>query len=447
MRIPLLVLCCLFFLGVSQAQDTSRRATTRALDNRIENSLFGEAHTGFALYDLEAQRPVYGYNANRYFVPASNTKLLTFLVANRLLEAAAPAVVYQAFEDRIELWGTGYPLLLHPAFVGYDTLLPWLATRDLPLVLNFPNGDIPPRYGAGWSWDDFNYGYVFERSLLPVYGNRLYLEYREAGDTGREALFGSPAEVVDNLVMDAAQERTISRVEGSNRFTVNANFYRPYNFPLERALSVDSATTVRYLSSALPGSSIRSGDRPRPPLDALRTISTPLPDTLYRKLLQDSDNYLAEQLILLAATSRYGRPDEEAFFEWATDTLFQEMGLGEISFRDGSGLSRYNLVKPEQLVQVIAALDREVGRERLRSLLPTGGINGTLKQRFDNQPEPYVWAKTGSLSGVICISGLLRTRSGRWLAFSFMHNNVMGSSREYYATMEDILGWVYENLR
>ena len=431
----------------AQGQNLSQRTIAESLEDRIRFSeVFAQAHTGFALYDLEAERSVYGFQADRYFVPASNNKLLTFFLANRLLSHNVPALFYREYPDRVDLWGSGYPLLLHPGFVGYDTLQPWLNAQTKPLTLHLPEAENPPRYGAGWSWDDFAYGYVYERSVLPVYGNRLYLDYQPVGEDGEEHLLGAPPEVVDNLIQDAAQERTISRAEGSNRFTVNENFYRRWNFPLERALTVDSAATLRYLTDAFPGLRLRSGDQPRPPADMLRTVSATLPDTVYRKLLQDSDNFLAEQLILLAATQRYGAPDEEHFLEWVTDTLFREMDLGEISFRDGSGLTRYNLIQPDQLVRIVAALHREVGRKRLLDLLPAGGVNGTLTNRFDNRPETYIWAKTGSLSGVICISGLIRTRADRWLAFSFLHNNVMASTREYYREMEEILGWVYDNL-
>ena len=447
MRHLLLLFLGLFLGAGAQAQGLSQRAIAESLDDRIRFSeVFANAHTGFALYDIAAERPVYGFQADRYFVPASNNKLLTFFLANRLLADSVPALFYREYTDRIELWGSGYPLLLHPTFVGYDTLQTWLSQQTKPLLINFPAEEAPPRYGAGWSWDDYDYGYVYERSVLPVYGNRLYLDYRPVGESAREELFGSPSEVVNNLVQDAEQQRTITRSEGSNRFTVSENFYRRWNFPLERSLTVDSAATLRYLSDAFPGLQLRSDERPRPAAKLLRGLTTVLPDTVYRKLLQDSDNFLAEQLVLLAATQRYGAPDEEHFLEWVTDTLFREMDLGEISYRDGSGLSRYNLIQPDQLVQIVAALHREVGRERLLELLPAGGVSGTLKNRFGNRPETYVWAKTGSLSGVICISGLLRTRTDRWLAFSFLHNNVMASSREYYGEMEEILAWVYDNL-
>ncbi len=78
--------------------------------------------------------------------------------------------------------------------------------------------------------------------------------------------------------------------------------------------------------------------------------------------------------------------------------------------------------------------------------LPAGGGSGTLKRRFANRPATYVWAKTGTLSGVTCLSGLIRSKSGRWMAFSFLHNNVVGRTTPYYREMDDILGYIYDTL-
>ncbi|NJB87791.1 D-alanyl-D-alanine carboxypeptidase/D-alanyl-D-alanine-endopeptidase (penicillin-binding protein 4) [Lewinella marina] len=445
----LLSLSFLAFLGFSSsAQVISHRSLGNSLDNLVRwNTVYSEGHTGFSLSDLDSGEALYGYNAERYFVPASNVKLLTFFVAQQMLGEEAPAVFYRAHGDTTDIWGTGYPLLLHPSFYAHDTLGGWLADRRGHLVYHIPAGEEVPRYGAGWSWDDYNYGYVYERSALPVYGNRLYLDFRpEAVDGEVSGLFGSPPTVAAALIQNARQPRAISRREGSNQFTVGRNFYHPGNFPLERSLSVSPEFTVEQLDAAFPDVAVSLGDAPRPPRATLQQVTTPLPDTLLRKMLQVSDNFLAEQLILLAATERYGWPDEETFFSYLTDTLFVDMQLGEIRYADGSGLSRYNLVKPRQFTQLLTALDRAVGRDRLLDLLPTGGVNGTLEKRFDNRPEPYVWAKTGSLSGVICVSGLLRSRSGRWLSFSFLHNNVMVSPSAYYHEMENTLGWVYDNL-
>ncbi|MBB4078767.1 D-alanyl-D-alanine carboxypeptidase/D-alanyl-D-alanine-endopeptidase (penicillin-binding protein 4) [Lewinella aquimaris] len=410
------------------------------------NPVFSTGHTGFCIYDVAGDTVVYAYNADRYFVPASNVKLLTFYLSWRILADRAPAVFYRHYADRTEVWGSGYPLLLHPEFGAYDELSPWLTAQQRPLVLNFPTTEQPPRYGAGWSWDDYEYGYVYERSSFPVYGNRLYLDLTPLDASGESHLYGSPPAVASALLQDSDQERTISRSEGSNLFTVGETFYNPANFPLQRALVLSPELTTDLVAQALPQQSVGIGNRPLPPTGQYQRLEVSLPDTVYRKLLQDSDNYLAEQLIIQCAADRYGTPDEERLLDFATDTLFAEMKLGRMRYADGSGLSRYNLLQPRQLARIVLALDESVGRERLLNLLPAGGVNGTLTKRFADRPETYVWAKTGSLSGVVCLSGLVRTRTGRWLAFSFLHNNVVGRSSEYYREMERVLGWAYDHM-
>ncbi|MCY7331047.1 MAG: D-alanyl-D-alanine carboxypeptidase, partial [Saprospiraceae bacterium] len=51
----------------------------------------------------------------------------------------------------------------------------------------------------------------------------------------------------------------------------------------------------------------------------------------------------------------------------------------------------------------------------------------------------WLFAKTGSMGGVVCISGYLRTRRGKTLIFSFMNNNFVGSAKPWRLEMRRIL--------
>ncbi len=257
-----------FFALLSLTLALHAQATTpRAQLDRLvaQNPVFAGGHTGFSLYDIDREQPVYGYQADHYFVPASNVKLLTFLVAHRVLGQSVPALYYQRGADRLDIWGTGYPLLLHPSFRGYDELAPWLRQQVVPIVLHQPEAETPPRYGAGWSWDDFNYGYVYERTALPIYGNRLHLERDPDPGLLGSALLGSPPEVAGALVMDADQPYTIRRGEEENVFTVNENIYKLGDSPLQRALHTSGDFTLRQLREAFPALTIGGHLRPRPP--------------------------------------------------------------------------------------------------------------------------------------------------------------------------------------
>ncbi len=427
-----------------QLSSEERDFLRRSVDG---NEVFGQAHTGFVLYDLGTGTQLYAYNADRRFVPASNVKLFTYYLAQRVLGNTAPAVFYQQFQDHYELWGTGYPLALHPEFLAEDLLTPWLRTRGKPLTLNYPIGEGKlPRYGSGWSWDDYDGGYVFERSTFPLFGNRLYLQRRRLAANDAEYVFASPPGFLGQLREVPEQRRRVHRSEVGNDFTVRPG-YLPATAALQRSLSLSPYWMVNELNAVDTTLRATVGVRPLPPPGTREAFEVSLPDTVYRRFLQNSDNYLAEQLLLLTASKRYGYPDESLVLDYAVDTLLPTIGVENVRWADGSGLSRYSLFTPRHLARVVVALDQEVGRERLRSLLAEGGgDSGTLRRRFDGAQEPYVWAKTGSLSGVACVSGLLRTQEGRWLVFSFMHNNFVGGSGPYYEEMEKVLGWVYERM-
>ncbi len=432
-----------------QAQVNTTDLAAQTLQELTElNEVFAGGQTGFVLYDLDEQTSIYGTNADRRFVPASNIKLLTFYLANHLLGRKAPGLFYQEFNDHYEVWGTGYPLLLHPAFTDYDEATPWLNKRGKPIIINTPFAPAQqvPRYGAGWSWDDYNDGYVYELSALPIFGNRLYLDLSEIDTLGRQTLLGVPASVAGAIREVPTQKARIRRSEFGNDFTVSPDFIDRSSFPLQRPLHLSGRMVANELSAAFPNQQISTGQAPYPAPETMNTLEVSVPDTVFRKILQNSDNFLAEQLLLQTAAQRYHRPDARAIIKYAKDTLLPTIGIEDIRWVDGSGLSRYNLLTPRHMARVVMALDQEVGRDRLRTLLPEGGTSGTLTTRFNNKPTPYVWAKTGSLSGVLCLSGLLQTKRGKWLAFSFMHNNFVGGSRNYYAEMEKTLGWCYENL-
>lgn len=88
---------------------------------------------------------------------------------------------------------------------------------------------------------------------------------------------------------------------------------------------------------------------------------------------------------------------------------------------DGSGLSRYNQVSPDDFVWLLDKMQQEFGMQRLRNILPTGGQGSLLN--YYKADSSFIFAKTGSLSGQISISGYLYTLKNRLLVFSVLVNN------------------------
>ncbi len=171
--------------------------------------------------------------------------------------------------------------------------------------------------------------------------------------------------------------------------------------------------------------------------------SIPL-DSLYKVMLQDSDNFVAEQLLLQCAAEVSDTLKSEIAIRYSIKNFLADLP-DPPQWVDGSGLSRYNLFTPRSLVELWRKIDRTMQRERLFSLLAVGGKSGTLRNSY-KADEPYIFGKTGSLSNQNSLSGFLITRKKRVLIFSFMNNNFTASGLEVRKRTEKILKQVHDKL-
>jgi D-alanyl-D-alanine carboxypeptidase/D-alanyl-D-alanine-endopeptidase (penicillin-binding protein 4) len=137
-----------------------------------------------------------------------------------------------------------------------------------------------------------------------------------------------------------------------------------------------------------------------------------------------SDNFFAEQTLLMVSNERLGIMKDERIIDTLLKTDLKELPQKPV-WVDGSGLSRYNLFSPQDFVWLLNMMKNEFGFERMKSLLPTGS-NGTLGIYY-KEDSGRIYAKTGSLSGVICLTGYLITRKDHVLVFSVLVNNHNGS--------------------
>ncbi|MBU1820352.1 MAG: D-alanyl-D-alanine carboxypeptidase, partial [Bacteroidetes bacterium] len=274
--------------------------------------------------------------------------------------------------------------------------------------------------------------YQPERSSLPVYGNI--------------ARFSSPSglyvRVVPELLQDSLSLDTtiagLARDQFSNRFWRSPRAL-PAGLIEDIPFRTSDALTAALLAKGLNQPVVHTN---APLSGPVKTVYSIPADSLYTRMMQVSDNMLAEQLMLLYATARGLPLSTEAAIEHAKENLLADLP-DRVVWRDGSGLSRYNLFTPRSIIVLLGKIYQKVPQEKLWSILPAGGASGTLRNMFKGQ-EAFVHAKTGSLSNNYCLSGYLVTKKGKLLYFSFMNNNFVRPTSEIRNEVARVLTGLYQ---
>ena len=78
-------------------------------------------------------------------------------------------------------------------------------------------------------------------------------------------------------------------------------------------------------------------------------------------------------------------------------------------------------------------------------MLPAGGKSGTLKNAYPKTNEPFVFGKTGSLTGVHNQSGFVVTKKGKVYTYSFMNNNFVNPTAAVRNEMVRIITYIHDN--
>ncbi|UBM57305.1 D-alanyl-D-alanine carboxypeptidase [Marinilongibacter aquaticus] len=380
------------------------------VDNHLSGYLFFEPSSGDTLL---------AHNANTYFTPASTTKIFTLFCSLQTIGDSIPALVYRENLDRIWFWGTGDPSLLRSDFPQSQKTIDFLKSKTHKELVFSSANFTHKTYGQGWMWDDFNDDYQTEISSFPLYGNLLHY-------TNGDVL---PAIFADSLNFSPETGRTIHRSRWQNTFAV-PQAAKTQNLPFICSPETQMAILGQVLNKKITQSQVTLAD------ERQVIYSTPR-DSVLQHMMYVSDNMLAEQLMLVNAGI-------------LTDTLDVQLGIAKIlagplkdlpqkpRWVDGSGLSRYNLISPADLVYVLQKIEASEGQEKLNTYFASNGLQGTLKS-FAADEKPFILGKSGSMSGVYNLAGFLKTDSGKTLIFAVMNNNFTQSVQAVRKDVERFL--------
>ena len=453
-----------------------------AVDEILESRTALRSFWGIHIVDLASKQVLYERNSRKLFVPASNQKLLsTALALSRLgpehryttmLVSEAELDDDGVLHGDLVLLGGGDPNL-SARILPYnrrqnfqrDLLLPLSELADqavqsgLRRVEGAIIGDdtryVRQPYATGWSVDDPKWGYGAPVSALSFNDNvvtMLVLPGRASGRRARVAFkpdvpyFSFSNRTRTMPTRTVAQRLDLGRQPGSNKLMLWGQIsIRSRGRSIEVAVdnpALFAAMAIRERLEAL-GVEISGETRARhrrphevpdlkggtrrkyePPSRLAMIQSMPLAANL-PIINKVSQNLHAEMLLREVGYVRCGVGSFEAGLE-EMKSFLQEAGIKRWQFRlrDASGLSRHNLISPEATVRLLAHMAGSQHGELYRSTLALAGEDGTLDWRFSRGPvRGKIQAKTGTLSGVIALSGYARTQDERDLAFAIYVNN------------------------
>ena len=397
---------------------------SRTLSKKINTSFYENQFTGIYIYAIKADKVLYNYNGEKYFTPASNTKIFTLFTGLTMLSDSIPAFKYAVDTDTITIQGTGDPTFLHNYFKDSTALKMVEKYAKINIITN---NTTDKRYGPGWAWEDFDSYFSAERSAFPIYGNVVTVK-NEDSIVVQPAYYQQKIKVTDNFY-------------GRDEYINNFYFRKDRKSTTEIPMIIDSMLTATLWNALLPTKvSLKQASAMQP-----NSIAYSVPsDSLYRRMMEVSDNFLAEQVLMLASSTLSDTLSSSKARKHMLENQLKDLKQPP-RWVDGSGLSRYNLFTPMSFVEVLTKLYKTIPQERLFNLFPVGGEFGTIKNWYAGTEKPYVFAKTGTVGNNHNISGYLLTNSGKVLVFSFMNNHFKKSNDAIRAQMQESFEWLRDN--
>ena len=456
---------------------TAAATLAQRIEKILSQPAARRAFWGVEVLDLDSRQTLYQLNADRLFTPASNTKLFsTALALVRLgpnhrfltrLAATSPPDADGRIAGDLVLVGGGDPNF-SSRVLPYETQTEFLKNRLEPvddlaaqvaeLGVRRIDGDIVgddtffvwQRYPEGWAQDDTIHGDGAPVSALVMNDNTVTLRIRPGERVGDPAWLtvNPPAGyfTIDNRTRTvepgvAARSIRIHREPGEQTLRVWGEIAVGDKGRAE-ILAIDDPAlfAAQALRDALLRRSIVVLGRPVSrhafpyefaDLAKGGPAETPggewvLASRSSMPLIEDlrvtnkiSQNLHAELLLRAAARSRRGIGSIEASLAELKQFLL-EAGIApeNFSFRDGSGLSRMNLVSPAAGVTLLAYMWDSPYRGQWLETLPLAAVDGTLRGRFVSTAAAVrLRGKTGTLSHVSALSGYLAPADGGHIAF------------------------------
>lgn len=437
------------------------------IDAVLADSIFLQARTGIMVKSLDHGDILYERDGKMLNRPASNMKLLTSAAAISLLGrdfTFTTSVLADTTQAREILYGNLY-------FKGGGN--PDLKTSDLDTIVKQIQQagfrEVQGRiyadvsyfddlfWGFGWNWDDEPFQYAAFLSPLTMNDNCIRITVSPGDSAGKPATVVTtpPTSFVTliNHCTTAADSvhrpLRVTRLFKERRNTILLEGEIALNArPTDRVLSLwrPELYASQLLKEALERAGIVIWGEPMigPSAPGAREIAAHSQrlDSMVVNLNKISDNLSAELTLKTLGAVKRGVPGSGENGISVLHEFLNSMGIDTTTIRaaDGSGLSYYNLLTADMLVQLLEGMAKKTDLFPLfYTSLPIAGVDGTLTNRMKGTlAEGNLRAKTGTISGVSSLSGYVKTQEGETLAFSMSMQNFILPGRLYQRAQDRI---------
>lgn len=442
-----------------------------SLDTILNQPELAAAHYGIYIVRLDNDSIIYSYNNMKCLIPASNMKIITTAAALTFLGSEF------RFKTRLGLRGQ----LKDNKFIGDIVIIgggdPGFSLEDLGqfiatikrLNIEKITGNIivvddyftDERLPIGWSWHYLDARYGAEISALSFNKNcvNVKLEATIPGELANVTIepLTDYVKLVntmktrngkDSIIIYRRPEANIIYVAGGlgkgHKRAIMVAIKNPALFTGEYFKERLTKENIKFTGQVFQGNHILSY-KDISKITVIDSIFSQLLVDIIKETNTESENLYAEILLKTLGVEKYG----EGSFANGLSVLknFLRLCLADttnISFADGSGLSKHNLVSPYNLVMVLRYMYYHPLFKSFYESLPRPGI-GTLEYRFNGFPDS-LHAKTGAVHAVSCLSGYLNV-NGIDYCFSLMFNNYTCPLKKITDIQEQVIKALVEYLK
>ncbi len=440
------------------------------LDSILSKPLFDTTQIALSVYDITEGRAMFNKNEKQLVRPASTLKIITTTAAFLFLK---PDYV---FKTNLYLDGTIKDSTFNGnLFIegGFD---PELNVEDLSaFVTGIKRQGIKNIYGniyidiskmdslyrgKGWMWDDDSDRAFPYMNSLPINKSsiKIITSPAEPGEpvlvkTIPETDFISIINKTNTIEKDSSQisvmRNWVNRKNeivltgftgtGSKPDTSEVNIVNPEKYFLSLFTGLLKKNNIVFK-----GKTDTLTTAPNAKLIATITHSV---NEVIKTTNKESDNLNAEMLMLAAAYEQLKRKVSAKDGILLLDSLVTLAGMKKQNYRivDGSGLSFYNLVSAELVVEILKYLYlQKESYLVISSSLPIAGVDGTLAERMkDFSHLQNISAKTGSMSGISALAGYISSTHGHIMAFALYIQNFNGGPKRIRDIQDEICRAIY----